>query len=315
MNDKNLKRVLILLSTYNGERFLDQQLDSIYAQENVDYHILARDDGSSDTTLDVLHNYSQNYGRMTIIEGENVGAACSFFSLIKYAVDKMPRYDYYAFCDQDDVWYNDKLARAVRCLQSSSNLLKLYFSMANLCDADNKIIGKTSMPRDIGYHTVFFNNPALGCTQVLSYDLLCMGLDVPYIISHDTKKQRALLHDAWIYDVASFTDAFMMCDDRTSMSYRQHGSNVTTYKKSWFQKYKFVIKNINKYRNARYQESWLLKKYEDRYSEEKRDYLNMFCHYKDNWFKTVLCAFKANLKCRALADRVLFRLMIVTRTF
>ena len=315
MNDKNLKRVLILLSTYNGERFLDQQLDSIYAQENVDYHILARDDGSSDTTLDVLHNYSQNYGRMTIIEGENVGAACSFFSLIKYAVDKMPRYDYYAFCDQDDVWYNDKLARAVRCLQSSSNLLNLYFSMANLCDADNKIIGKTSMPRDIGYHTVFFNNPALGCTQVLSYDLLCMGLDVPYIISHDTKKQRALLHDAWIYDVASFTDAFMMCDDRTSMSYRQHGSNVTTYKKSWFQKYKFVIKNINKYRNARYQESWLLKKYEDRYSEEKRDYLNMFCHYKDNWFKTVLCAFKANLKCRALADRVLFRLMIVTRTF
>lgn len=315
MNEKNLKRVLILLSTYKGERFLDQQLDSLYAQVDIDFHILARDDGSGDATLGILHDYFNKYGRMTIIEGENVGAACSFFALIKYAIEELPRYDYYAFCDQDDVWYNDKLSRAVKCLEPSANPLKLYFSMANLCDADNNIIGKTALPRDIGYQTVFFNNPALGCTQVLSYDLLCMGLDVPYIIGYDTNKQRAILHDAWIYDVASFTDAFMVCDDQPSMNYRQHGSNVTTYKKSWFQKYKLVIKNIKKYRNARYQESWLLKKYDDRFNKEKRDYLNMFCHYKDNWLKTLLCAFKANLKCRALADRILFRLMIITRTF
>ena len=307
--------VLILLATYNGERFLIQQLDSLYAQENVDFHILARDDGSGDTTLDVLHNYSQNYGRMTIIEGENVGAACSFFSLIKYAVEKLPRYDYYAFCDQDDVWYNDKLSRAVKCLEPSVNPLKLYFSMASLCDADNLIIGKTSLPRDIGFQTVFFNNPALGCTQVLSYDLLCMGLDIPYIKSYDTKKKRAILHDAWIYDIASFADAFMVCDDRPSMNYRQHGSNVTTYKKTCVQKYKIVIRNIKRYYKTRYQEAWLIKKYEGRFCKEKRDYLNMFCHYKDNWFRTLQCAAIAKIKCRTLADRILFRFMIVLRFF
>lgn len=307
--------VLILLATYNGERFLSQQLDSLYLQENVDFHILARDDGSKDGTLNLLRKYSRDKGKMTIIEGDNVGAAVCFFKLIQYAVESMQKYDYYAFCDQDDVWYSDKLDRAVRCLGASDNPLKLYFSMAKLCDANDNIIGLTNLSHYIGFYTVFFSNPALGCTQVLTYDLLKMGLVVPYIDCYGTQKKRALLHDEWIYDIASFADAFMVFDNHPTMNYRQHGANVTTYKKSWFLKYKLVITRAKEYYKARYQEAWLLKKYENMFSKEKQDYLNMFCYYRDSWYKTFQCACKVKIKGRSFIDRILFKAMILTRIF
>lgn len=296
-------------------KFLKEQLDSLYAQEGVDFHILVRDDESRDDTVNLLRKYHSEKGKMTILEGKNVGAARSFYALIKHAVEKMPHYDYYALCDQDDVWYPNKLRRAVDCLAPSDNPLKMYFSMANLSDAENNIIGKTSVPRIIGYKTVFFSNPALGCTQVISYELLKFGLDVPYITDFSTKSQRALLHDAWLYDIASYTDAFMICDDQPSMNYRQHGNNVTTYKKSLINKYKLVIKNIKKYNNARFQEALLLRTYKDLYNKQKRDYLEIFCSYRENWFNTIRCATKADLKSRSFVDGVIFRIMILCRFF
>ena len=102
-------KVLILVSTYNGEKYLPEQLDSLYAQEGVDIHILVRDDGSKDNTIGILKNYQGSKGKMTIIEGENIGAGQSFLALINEATTNYPDYDYYAFCDQDDVWYGNKV--------------------------------------------------------------------------------------------------------------------------------------------------------------------------------------------------------------
>lgn len=95
-----MKTVSVLLSTYNGEKYLREQLDSLLVQQGVDLRIIARDDGSKDTTVEILKEYAGKDTRVSFFEGKNVGPAQSFFDLIM----KSPDSDYYAFCDQDDVW-------------------------------------------------------------------------------------------------------------------------------------------------------------------------------------------------------------------
>ena len=95
-----MKKVQVLLSTYNGEKYLKEQLDSIIAQKGVDVHILARDDGSKDDTIKILEGYEN----IDIIKGSNIGVCKSFFELI----NKSGEYDYYSFADQDDVWDCDR---------------------------------------------------------------------------------------------------------------------------------------------------------------------------------------------------------------
>ena len=96
------KKVLILLSTYNGERYIKEQIESLLKQENVKVSILVRDDGSTDGTINILNEY-QKQGKLKWYTGENLKPAKSFMNLVENA----PEYEYYAFCDQDDVWLKD----------------------------------------------------------------------------------------------------------------------------------------------------------------------------------------------------------------
>ena len=94
-----MKKILVLMSTYNGEKYVDTQIKSVLNQKNVNVKIYIRDDGSSDKTVDIIKKYNDE--RITFFEGQNKGATDSFFELIKKApLD----FDYYAFCDQDDYW-------------------------------------------------------------------------------------------------------------------------------------------------------------------------------------------------------------------
>ena len=115
-------KTCILLSTFNGEKYLEEQLDSLKSQTFKDVFVLARDDGSSDSTKEILlRNESETFKWYS---GENVGAARSFMLLNNDA----PEADYYAYCDQDDYWFPEKLEAAVNILEKSNNKLKLYYS-------------------------------------------------------------------------------------------------------------------------------------------------------------------------------------------
>ena len=125
------KEICVLLSTYNGEKYLREQLDSLVCQENVELKILIRDDGSKDSTLQILKEYSKKDARITYFVGNNVGPAQSFFDLII----KSPDADYYAFCDQDDVWDKDKLEIAVGFLEKEDNSKpNMYYSNLRIVD-------------------------------------------------------------------------------------------------------------------------------------------------------------------------------------
>lgn len=207
-------RVLILLSAYNGEKYLREQLDSLFALEGgFEITVRVRDDGSSDGTKEILADYAKARG-VEVIEGENVGYNKSFFALLDGAEDG---YDYYALCDQDDVWLSGKLERAAGMLAGEEGPC-LYASA--LCLADEALSERKPLPpprRGACFYNAMVQDVCSGHTMVFNNSLLrrirgsfCEGV---------------FSYDHWIYLIAS---AFgeVRFDAEPQVLYRQHGDNA-----------------------------------------------------------------------------------------
>lgn len=125
-----MKLVNVLVSTYNGEKYIRQQLESILAQSYSPINIYVRDDGSVDRTPEILQEYARNH-QIELLAGENIGYGPSFLQLLQYA----DQGDFWAFCDQDDVWFPDKIQRAVEALEKMNpDRPNLYFHNFLLTD-------------------------------------------------------------------------------------------------------------------------------------------------------------------------------------
>ena len=209
-----MKTVTVLMSTYNGEHYLDEQLDSIYHQEKLDdytINLIIRDDGSSDNTLKIIESW-KNKLNIQIIAGKNIGARDSFFYLLEHA----PKSDYYAFCDQDDIWYKDKLYRSINKLKEKG----LYFSNIEYIGTDGKPIGTRLLSNDfqVDLKRILMCNPANGCTMVWDQQLH------NYVnkISNDT----FTMHDEFMCTIACLFGE-LQYDSLPTMGYRLHDTNVT----------------------------------------------------------------------------------------
>lgn len=206
----------ILLSTYNGERFLQQQLDSLYRQTYVGCDILVRDDGSSDGTPAILSR-ERSAGRLRLLESrQNLGAAQSFFELLRHAVSADVHY--VAFCDQDDVWLPDKLRHAVDALSAAGSAEPaLYCSRLEIVDEQLGHIAYSSLPRGTGFGNAVVENIATGCTIVMNREALALlAGKLP---------ERVLIHDWWCYLVVSCFGK-VICGNHPDVQYRQHGANT-----------------------------------------------------------------------------------------
>ena len=134
-------RVVVLMSSYNGERYIRNQIDSICNQQG-DFvlDIIVRDDGSSDDTINILEEYA-NQGKVRWYTGQNLKPARSFIDLILNVCG----YDYYAFSDQDDFWYQDKIQCAIDWIKGAKKPA-IYFSNAEIADEKlnslNKVLYK-----------------------------------------------------------------------------------------------------------------------------------------------------------------------------
>lgn len=118
--------VSVLMSTYNGEHYIVEQLDSIFAQTVQDFHLYIRDDGSKDRTISVIEEYIQERGvdeKVTLDCGTNIGFCASFFELLNKANDG----ECWAFCDQDDVWMPEKLELALDWMRENDNSKPLLY--------------------------------------------------------------------------------------------------------------------------------------------------------------------------------------------
>ena len=209
-------KVTVLLSTYNGSKFLQQQLNSLYEQTYPDIRILVRDDGSSDSTRSILES-EQSKGCIDILEGHsNLGPALSFFKLLRNAASTET--EYVAFCDQDDVWNPYKIAHAVSALtEVAGSCPAMYCSRLEIVDEHLKHIGYTEMPGKVGFGNALVENVAVGCTIVLNRKAIdLIGENLP---------SKVLIHDWWCYLVlACFGE--IIFNNSADIKYRQHGSNT-----------------------------------------------------------------------------------------
>ena len=227
-----MKKVLVLLSTFNGEKFLHEQLNSIYEQKGVAVHILVRDDGSEDKTLSILNEYKNNKQHMTIISGNNIGATRSYYYLMKYAYNNFCDYDYYAFSDQDDVWYESKLKKAVNSissaiLSSSSKVCYFfYYANAQTTDRNLKPINSNHFKLSHNLQENVVASRSLGCTQVFSRSLLGVAMKVFDFTKDFSPNTYIPLHDGWVSLVAFALNAIVVVDADPVMLYRQHDNNV-----------------------------------------------------------------------------------------
>ena len=211
----NMKpKVLILLATYNGEKYLREQLDSIFNQKDVDVSIYANDDGSSDKTLEILNEYAKDHQLVVHSHGEPHNFTYNF---IDAAFDnKDSDFDYYAFSDQDDFWKEDKLISAIKLLEESKK--DVYSS--NLTIVDENLKGEDLMNDDsikkCNKYNAVFENIATGCTIVFNKKFLTL-LTKYY-------PENIYLHDYWVYLLGIYTDSYIY-DSRSFIGYRQHGNN------------------------------------------------------------------------------------------
>lgn len=220
---KECPEIAILLSSFNGEKYIKDQLDSLLTQEDVGISVIVRDDGSSDSTLSILHDYKNKYPDIfTIISGDNIGWQKSFFFLIDYASKHCRGYRYFAFCDQDDIWRPDKLIAAVKILGNSDDM-RLY-SCNLLSFHDNGSIGGKVLPDNVSttYKNCILRNYAFGCTIVMNSHLLHrIALAPPSIV---------VPHDHWAYMVATFCGTVIF-DKNPHILYRQHKDNAIGIRK------------------------------------------------------------------------------------
>ena len=127
------ERVAVVISAYNGSENIRRQLDSIFAQRDVEVSVLVRDDGSTDNTVEVVQEYRERTGcALTLVQGENMGWARSFLEALCLA----PEADYYAFSDQDDVWAPEKLSRCIRPMTGDRDIPQLCYCRMTRTDPD-----------------------------------------------------------------------------------------------------------------------------------------------------------------------------------
>jgi Glycosyl transferase family 2 len=222
----SLPEVEVLLATYNGARFLREQLDSIIAQDYGDIRVLARDDGSSDETVEILSEYAKRFPsqfRVMPASAPTGSAKDNFLLLMKESTA-----DYICFADQDDVWLPDKVSRTKQAMDQlesrwGKKVPLLVFTDLHVVDDQLKIlyasfwahmnIDPKRMDRLAEWMVQSF---VTGCTAMLNRPLRELALRMP---------PEAFMHDRWIGLLASFMGKSSMVRTQTVL-YRQHEHNV-----------------------------------------------------------------------------------------
>lgn len=228
-------KVNILLSTYNGARFLREQLDSLQNQDYPNISIYVRDDGSTDNTMNLLNDYQALYSNIKVKSDKNVGYVRSFYDLVQCCPGQEE--DLYAFCDQDDVWSSQKVSRAINLICSSPKPpMTLYFSRMKLVDSDLYPLELSQTPRSFNFASGLLGTNAYGCTVIFGNDIKRLFLR--------GKPEDMLAHDWWTYLVA-VAFGYITYDLEPQVKYRQHASNTNAgYRAELFARIKFRTKEL-----------------------------------------------------------------------
>lgn len=296
------KKVTILLSTYNGNKFLKQQLDTLYQQTYQHLKILVRDDESTDATPDFLQA-EQAKGLIEVLDGHNnLGGTKSFFELLRLSA--LTDTEYVAFCDQDDVWHPEKIEAAVSALAFFSERPVLYCSRLEIVDAQLNSKGMTLIPRKIGFGNALVENIAVGCSMMLNRKAIDL-------ISSQLPTHNVYVHDWWCYLVISCFGEIIF-DSTPRLKYRQHGNNAIGVATTQCEVLKRKIARII---NGRLWISEQIVVFLDLFNDsiplQHRQILEQVIQAKSSFFERIKLAFSKKIWRQKQSDNLILRIVIL----
>lgn len=260
----------ILLATYNGEKFLKEQLDSILNQTYPHFNLLIRDDGSTDRTLEIIKSYQDP--RIKLIENQTNGGVVHNFSCLLQASFA----PYVLLCDQDDVWNEDKLERMLVIAQTfdDGKPLLVHHDM-NVVDSSLNTISPSFWqfsklnPQATGLNRLLMQNNVTGAACLINHALIEKALPIP---------QDALMHDHWLALIAAAFGEIIPVKEPL-IKYRQHGKNQLGAKKQGVISY--INKGLKKIGKSPFalnqkQARAFLSRFYDQLTDENKTLLNTF---------------------------------------
>jgi rhamnosyltransferase len=304
-----MNKTTVLMSTYNGEKYIREQIDTILAQDIDGLKLLVRDDGSSDMTHQILDEYAMR-GALEWFKGENVNIqfdntlskiGFSFLQLVKRA----PESEYYAFADQDDIWLPNKLSEGIKFLESNTNstVPLLYCSAYTCVDADGADLH--IKPRKVHkksgqINRLLIDNIATGCTCIFNKG--ARDLFAKYA------QPEVCIHDFTLAKIVS-TFGRVVHDKRSFIKYRQHGKNIVGGQKfNLFARIKKFKKNSKNMRSR--SAASILAEYGDIMSPKTKALFQTLATYRKSFKKKCSLLFTNKIRPNGHVENLLFKFAV-----
>lgn len=255
-------KVNVVISTYNGEKYIKVQLDSILNQDYENIEIYVRDDGSSDGTMKILKEYEEKYG-IHVIQGKNVGFASSFFEVLRAAEDG----DYWSFCDQDDIWFFNKVRLAVEWLdEQNQELPLLYYSLSEMFDENGNNLGVQRPPKgSLCFRRAMTGTFGVGFSMVINRRLR------EEMLKCDPKKVHS--HD-WLAGAVALGFGKVHVNHKICAKYRRLDTSVTRI--SFGKKVKWALSMLTNDGDVKERNQEYIRAYRENLSPEKQKLADLF---------------------------------------
>ncbi len=299
-----MEKVTVLMSTYNGEKFIREQIDSILNQKDVLVDLVIRDDGSNDRTVEIISKYASKNRNISYYVGKNLKPAKSFLELMIKQIDC----DYFALADQDYIWDPDKIKSAINKICNTDNTKPvMYFSNLRIVDQDNVFYRNShSKPKMTLKYNALTEDTATGCTIVYNRkasELLREHIPVTFS-----------MHDSWLYLICIFLGE-VVYDFKPHINYRQHGNNVVgTYleKKSLRLYFSRIKRLFNRDLQPRYNNAVnFLEQFEKLLNKEDVKYIKMITNYKKSLKNRFHLILNRNVCASSLSRDLRYRALIL----
>lgn len=283
-----MKKIAVLLSVYNGEKYLDDQLNSLVSQVDVDITLFIRDDGSIDNSKNIIDRYKTKL-KIKYVPGENFGFERSFMEVALLANSN--DFDFFAFCDQDDIWHNDKLIVAVNTIMNETkynNLPTLYCSNQRIIDENNIWLRDESKKiSSITKQSSLLSLNQRGCVMVWNKELQ-YHLVNSYRTIYESRFMPA--HDTWI-TILAYAVGAVIIDSKITMDYRVSSHNTAGSYIGKMGRVLYIFKKITKVffnrKDEKIEISKKLLNYLVTYNIENRKYIEIFLAYQKNYLTRI----------------------------
>lgn len=224
----NNKKILIMMTTFNGERFLKKQIDSIINQTYKNWSLIIQDDGSDDETINILNEYLKIDKRIALCKNKNYlhGAYINFHYLIQSCLDT--DYDYYMFSDQDDIWDLDKIEKYLLYIKQNVNEALPFLLYGNLRIIDeNDFVTKSEIGQSLNYkfsnkYSFFFQGRVNGMCALMNKLLFKSLIDIDF----NENVMKSIPHDCY-FSVLAATIGNVYYMNEVTASYRRHIDNTS----------------------------------------------------------------------------------------